>query len=395
MITNDPFDPFRVRVRVWGDMACFTAPWAKVERYSYEVPTASAARGMVEAIYWHPQFAWMVEQIRILSPIRYAEATLRNEVKHPMSLVRAEQQLQGIGPLYFVEDDRTRRFTVPLINVNYVIVARAIVRSPGEDLRKHVDIFNKRVSTGACHHQPYFGIREYWAAFGPATGEEPAINESRRLGPMLFDLSFDPDQPGRGTPIFSDDVRLEKGVIHVPVSLYRQVHGYELAFAQASPESALSVSMAAPSAQQEYRGEGAHGNALCRRRDQASSPGAPSSYRAPEVRDLPADFLSAHQVSRYSSTRHAAFRRSSSPVGSPRYKERGELLAIARKKLKEADPTVRFIWYRFYLYLQSNPDMSQAATWVRELTRMRSSQERLTPRASAVYADILAQVGVE
>ena len=43
-----------VRVKVWGDYALFSRPELKVERYSYDVITPSAARGILEAIYWHP-----------------------------------------------------------------------------------------------------------------------------------------------------------------------------------------------------------------------------------------------------------------------------------------------------------------------------------------------------
>ena len=43
-----------VKVRVWGPYALFSRPEMKVERCSYDVMTPSAARGILEAIYWHP-----------------------------------------------------------------------------------------------------------------------------------------------------------------------------------------------------------------------------------------------------------------------------------------------------------------------------------------------------
>jgi len=66
-------------VKVWGEFACFTRPEMKVERVSYSVPTPSAARGILEAVFWKPQFVWRVESISILRPIRYF-SILRNEV---------------------------------------------------------------------------------------------------------------------------------------------------------------------------------------------------------------------------------------------------------------------------------------------------------------------------
>ena len=43
-----------ISLEVWGDYALFTRPEMKVERVSYDVMTPSAARGLIEAIYWHP-----------------------------------------------------------------------------------------------------------------------------------------------------------------------------------------------------------------------------------------------------------------------------------------------------------------------------------------------------
>ena len=45
----------------WGPLACFTRPEMKVERISYEVPTASAARGMIESVYFHPGLRWRID----------------------------------------------------------------------------------------------------------------------------------------------------------------------------------------------------------------------------------------------------------------------------------------------------------------------------------------------
>ncbi len=64
-----------VRVRVSGDWACFTRPEMKVERVTYQYMTPSAARGVLEAICWRPQFRWVVTEIAILKPVRYQSLT--------------------------------------------------------------------------------------------------------------------------------------------------------------------------------------------------------------------------------------------------------------------------------------------------------------------------------
>ena len=90
-----------VRLKVWGDFACFTRPEMKVERVSYDVMTPSAARGILEAIYWKPQFQWRIRRIRDLRSIRRF-SILRTEVKSRAVVSSAQR-----GDRYFVNDDHT------------------------------------------------------------------------------------------------------------------------------------------------------------------------------------------------------------------------------------------------------------------------------------------------
>lgn len=70
-----------ITIEVWGDFACFSAPYAKVERLTYPFPTPSAARGILSAIYMKPkEFRWQINRIEVLNPIRYISFK-RNEVK--------------------------------------------------------------------------------------------------------------------------------------------------------------------------------------------------------------------------------------------------------------------------------------------------------------------------
>jgi len=54
-----------------GKMALFTPPESRVERFSYMVPTPSAARGVAESIYWKPQFKIRVRRISILKDFNF------------------------------------------------------------------------------------------------------------------------------------------------------------------------------------------------------------------------------------------------------------------------------------------------------------------------------------
>ena len=73
-----------IKVEVWGDYACYSRPEMKVERVSYDVMTPSAARGLLEAIYWHPGLKWIIDKIHVLSSIKMTNIK-RNEVKSKIS----------------------------------------------------------------------------------------------------------------------------------------------------------------------------------------------------------------------------------------------------------------------------------------------------------------------
>ncbi|HEY3392547.1 MAG TPA: type I-C CRISPR-associated protein Cas5c, partial [Lacipirellulaceae bacterium] len=100
-----------IRLKVWGEYACFTRPEMKVERVSYDVITPSAARGILEAIYWKPQIRWVVERLHVLKPIRFTNLR-RNEVASKASAANARKAMNGKldGPLCLViEEDRQQR----------------------------------------------------------------------------------------------------------------------------------------------------------------------------------------------------------------------------------------------------------------------------------------------
>lgn len=215
-----PYSP--LELYVWGSFACFTRPEMKVERVSYEVMTPSAARGVLEAIFWKPEFQWIIQEIRVLKPIRHF-SLLRNEVNSRVSYAASQRRQRG-GDGYFVEEDRSQRHTLCLRDVAYTIVAYIALR-PGieDDEAKYRDQFHRRARRGQCYHTPYLGCRECAAYFGlePPDGlSTQPQNINVKLGQMLFDIEYDVDQQGRGRPHFFP-AELRRGVLAIPERLYR------------------------------------------------------------------------------------------------------------------------------------------------------------------------------
>ncbi len=212
----------QIGLKVWGEWACFTRPEMKVERVSYPVITPSAARGVLEAIFWKPEMQWRVREIWVLNPIRHF-SILRNEVDSKAAFSSA-----ATGMDFYAEENRSHRHTLALKDVAYVIRAdielRPGVRYP---VRKYREMFQRRAAQGQYFHHPFLGMREFPANFALADGSERAVEINDDFGLMLFDLAYgqELDQPrksGRGTPVFFH-ARLENGVLRLPPGLYTEV----------------------------------------------------------------------------------------------------------------------------------------------------------------------------
>ncbi len=186
----------RFCLEVSGDFACFTRPEMKVERVSYDVMTPSSARSVFEAILWKPAIRWEVKRIEVLKPIRWISVR-RNEVASKASVRNAQTAMgSGKGNLaLYVEEDRQQRAGLFLRDVAYRIHAELV--PVGDDARnnpaKYREMFQRRAEKGQCVNQPYLGCREFAARFRLVDQPEdgaPAIDETRDLGWLLFDMDF-------------------------------------------------------------------------------------------------------------------------------------------------------------------------------------------------------------
>ncbi len=191
-----------VKVRVWGDYACFSRSDLKVERYSYDVMTPSAARGILEAIYWHPGLKWVIDRIYVMRPIHFTSLR-RNEVKSKISNSNVLSVYNGAAkPLYVsTKAEIVQRSSVILRDVEYCIQAHFEMTekaAPGDNSGKFKDIIMRRLRKGETYHQPYLGCREFPANFCLWEGEDVPTaygeEEEMDLGFMLYDMDFtDPE----------------------------------------------------------------------------------------------------------------------------------------------------------------------------------------------------------
>jgi CRISPR-associated protein Cas5d len=233
---------YGIKLRVWGALASFNRPEMKVERVSYDVITPSAARGILEAIYWKPQIRWVIDRIHVLKPIRFTHVR-RNEIssKIPVSgktgVQAAMKRREGrLGIV--VEEHRQQRAGMILRDVCYGIEAHVEVLDPNQrdgtpldaPEAKHLDAFRRRAEKGQYFQHPYLGSREFPADFElvdafPVCPDE--LRGDRDLGLMLHDIVFAPAPTGRiiesscGERLSAEPrffrAAMRNGVIDVPV----------------------------------------------------------------------------------------------------------------------------------------------------------------------------------
>lgn len=208
-----------VKVRVWGDLALFSRPEMKVERCSYDMMTPSAARGILEAIYWHPGMRWIVDKIHVRKPIQFTSIR-RNEVKSKVQASSVLSAVNGVDRPLFIctKEDIVQRAAMLLREVEYVIEAHFEMTeqaNASDNPGKFKDIIMRRLRRGECYHMPYFGCREFPANFALYEGdliETAYAAENKDLGYMLYD--FDYSDPENIQPLFFRAV-LSGGVLDV------------------------------------------------------------------------------------------------------------------------------------------------------------------------------------
>lgn len=216
-----------LKFEVWGDYACFTRPEFKVERVSYDVMTPSAARGIIEAIYWHPGVLWHVTRIQVCNPISFTSIR-RNEVKDKIGRKDVFNAASQNNPesLWLASHHPKviqQRSALVLRNVRYIIeVEFTVTPECHTHPAKVLDITTKRINRGSYFHQPYFGTREFPVYFKPFEGYPSCPDElkgTRDLGWMLYDLDFSNKENIR--PKFFRAV-MKDGVIDIPYMYNRE-----------------------------------------------------------------------------------------------------------------------------------------------------------------------------
>ncbi|MCI8554537.1 MAG: type I-C CRISPR-associated protein Cas5 [Clostridiales bacterium] len=175
-----------VCLRVYGRRALFSDPLTRLggEKYSYPVPTYQAVKGILESVYWKPTFQWVVDQVRVLHPIR--------------------TQSKSVRPLDY-HGGNTLSFYTYLTDVEYQVKAHFEWNENRPDLtpdrneHKHFQIARRMVERGG-RRDVFLGTRECQAYVEPGGFPDGpgAYDDTDEVsfGLMFHGFSY-PDETGR------------------------------------------------------------------------------------------------------------------------------------------------------------------------------------------------------
>lgn len=172
---------------VYGRYALFSDPITRMggEKASAAIPTYQALKGITESVYWKPTFQWIVDEVRIMKPIR--------------------TESKNIRPISYNLPQNTLSVYTYLADVCYQVRAHFIWNQNRPDLaqdrneHKHHNIARRMVEKGG-RRDIFLGTRECQAYVEPCVfGEGDGFYD--RYGELDFGVmvhGFDyPDETGR------------------------------------------------------------------------------------------------------------------------------------------------------------------------------------------------------
>lgn len=195
---------YGIRIRIKGERAVFSRPEFHAERVSYDVITPSAARGIIEAVYYKPEIRWIIDRITVLNPITFGSIR-RNEVGSKGNFAKMQKTYKEGGSQPYIDSSsaevRQQRNTLYLTDVDYIVDAHFELTGSGDPSvdtpEKHYNIVLRRLRKGQCFNQPYLGCREFPAEVSLVedTSELPRsayeVVDEKDLGFMLYDIDFE------------------------------------------------------------------------------------------------------------------------------------------------------------------------------------------------------------
>ncbi|MCD7772921.1 MAG: type I-C CRISPR-associated protein Cas5c [Ruminococcus sp.] len=199
-----------VEFEVSGNYALFSDPITRVggEKFSYQVPTYEALKGILQSVYWKPTFIWVIDKVRVMNSI--------------------QTETRGTRPLKFKGKncDNDLAYYTYLKNVRYQVKAHFIWNENRPELEcdrnenKHHNIAKRTIERGG-RRDIFLGTRECQGyvepcIYGEGKGSYDEIAELS-FGTMLHGITY-PDEA------YSEETKNMLTVrLHTPVMRYGEI----------------------------------------------------------------------------------------------------------------------------------------------------------------------------
>lgn len=168
--------PNSVTFKVWGRYALFTDPLTRIggEKYSYQVPTYEALKGILSSVYWKPTIVWVIDKVWVIKPIR--------------------TQPRGTKPIKYQSGGNDLSIYTYLADVEYQVQAHFEWNKNRSDLahdrndHKHFWVARRMIERGG-RRDVFLGTRECQAYVAPCEfGEGESFYDD--YGEISFGLMF-------------------------------------------------------------------------------------------------------------------------------------------------------------------------------------------------------------
>lgn len=180
----------QVEFKVFGRYALFSDPITRMggEKCTYQVPTYQALKGIIESIYWKPSILWIVDEVRVMNPVRTESKSIR-----PISYNTGGNTLSIYTYLSDVEY-HVRAHFIP----NPYRTAPDLI-ADGQNENKHHNIAKRMIERGG-RRDIFLGTRECQGYVEPCAFDEGESFYDHygevSFGVMVHGFDY-PDETGR------------------------------------------------------------------------------------------------------------------------------------------------------------------------------------------------------
>lgn len=171
-----------VEFQVTGEYGLFADPVTRVggEKFTYQIPTYEALKGILHSVYWKPTFIWIIDQVRVMNPI--------------------QTETKGIRPIKYYDDKKNDlSYYTYLKACSYQVKAHFIWNENRPELEKdrnehkHHNIARRMIQRGG-RRDVFLGTRECQGyvqscVFGEGEGFYDGIEELS-FGMMYHGITY-------------------------------------------------------------------------------------------------------------------------------------------------------------------------------------------------------------